>query len=69
MRVWHQSGRGAWQLYGHSHGKLPPAEGSPSMDAGVDTNAFRPYSLVELQSMFAVVGFYAKTLTKPRKHS
>ena len=23
MRVWNQSSRGAWHLYGHSHGKLP----------------------------------------------
>jgi calcineurin-like phosphoesterase family protein len=25
MRVWHHCGRGAWQLYGHSHGRLPEA--------------------------------------------
>ncbi len=55
MRVWHQSGRGAWQLYGHSHGKLPAAEGSRSLDVGVDTNAFRPYSFGEIQSRFADV--------------
>jgi calcineurin-like phosphoesterase family protein len=61
MRVWHQSGRGAWQIYGHSHGKLPSAEGSSSMDVGVDTNAFRPYSFVELQSGFAVVRSNAET--------
>ena len=50
MRVWHHSGRGAWQLYGHSHGKLPAAEGSRSMDVGVDTNGFRPYSFDEIRA-------------------
>lgn len=50
MRVWHHSGRGAWQLYGHSHGKLPSAEGSRSMDVGVDTNDFRPYSFDEIRA-------------------
>jgi len=50
MRVWHHSGRGAWQLYGHSHGKLPAAEGSRSMDVGVDTNDFRPYSFDEIRA-------------------
>ena len=56
IRLWHQSGGGAWQHYGHSHGKLPPAEGSRSRDVGVDKNAFRPYWLAENQSKFAVVG-------------
>jgi hypothetical protein len=32
LRVWNQSSRGAWQLYGHSHGKLPEITSSPSMD-------------------------------------
>lgn len=50
MRVWHHSGRGASQLYGHSHGKLPAGEGSRSMDVGVDTNGFRPYSLDEIRA-------------------
>jgi len=50
MRVWHHSGRGAWQLYGHSHGKLPATEGSRSIDVGVDTNDFRPYSFDEIRA-------------------
>lgn len=50
MRVWHHLGRGAWQLYGHSHGKLPATEGSRSMDVGVDTNDFRPYSFDEIRA-------------------
>jgi calcineurin-like phosphoesterase family protein len=50
MRVSHQSGRGAWQLYGYSHGKLPSVEGSRSMDVGVDTNALRPYSFDEIRA-------------------
>jgi calcineurin-like phosphoesterase family protein len=32
MRVWPHHGRGAWQLYGHSHGNLPDDPLSLSMD-------------------------------------
>lgn len=49
MRTWHQAARGAWHLCGRSHGKLPPAEGSRSLDVGVDTNDLRPYSFDELR--------------------
>ena len=51
MRVWHQSNRGAWHLYGHSHGKLPPLTGSRSMDVGVDTNGFRPWHFDEIRGL------------------
>lgn len=47
MRVWDRSHYGAWHLYGHSHGRLPPSE-ELSMDVGVDTHDFRPYSLDEV---------------------
>ena len=36
MRVWNRFHHGAWHLYGHSHGKLPEAPTSLSMDVGVD---------------------------------
>src|ERR1700687_3266529 len=49
MRVWHHSSRGAWHLYGHSHGKLPAPDTSLSMDVGVDTHDFRPWHFDEIQ--------------------
>ena len=47
MRVWHNSHNGSWHLYGHSHGALPDG-GNLSMDVGVDTHRFMPYSLAEI---------------------
>ena len=42
MRTWHRSHYNAFHLYGHSHGKL--AGIGKSIDIGVDTNDFYPYS-------------------------
>jgi len=50
MRVWNQSSRGAWHLYGHSHGKLPEITSSPSMDVGVDTHNFEPWHFEEIRA-------------------
>lgn len=51
MLSWHQSHRGAWQLFGHVHGNLIndgfeyPSKLTPNqMDIGVDTNNYFPYS-------------------------
>jgi len=44
------SGRGAWQLYGHSHGNLADDPLSLSMDVGVDTHDFRPWHFEEVQA-------------------
>ena len=52
MRVWHHSSRGAWHLYGHSHGRLPELP-APSMDVGVDTHNFSPWHFEEIQSHMA----------------
>jgi len=41
-RVWNKSHFGAIHLYGHSHGTLPGF--GRSMDVGVDTHDFFPYS-------------------------
>ena len=49
MRTWDQSHRGAWHLYGHTHGKLEE-NNSLSMDCGVDTNDFYPYSYSEIKA-------------------
>jgi len=64
MRVWNKSHKGSWMLYGHSHGTLDemtPHIANPTwigdqyyiknwrtMDIGVDTNVFLPYSFDEI---------------------
>ena len=49
MRVWNHSSHGAWHLFGHSHGRLPTLDTSLSMDVGVDTHDFRPWSFDEIR--------------------
>lgn len=46
MRVWPRSHYGSWQLYGHSHGNLPPQ--GKQWDVGVDNNNFYPVSFDQL---------------------
>jgi calcineurin-like phosphoesterase family protein len=46
MRVWPRSHYGSWQVYGHSHGGLPPI--GKQWDVGVDNNDFRPVSFTKL---------------------
>jgi calcineurin-like phosphoesterase family protein len=48
MRVWNKSHRGAWHLYGHSHGTLPDDPHALSMDVGVDCNDFYPFTFDEV---------------------
>lgn len=50
MRVWEKSHWGSWQLYGHSHGTLPP-EGK-QYDVGVDNNNFE---LVPLEKIIEIM--------------
>jgi calcineurin-like phosphoesterase family protein len=50
-RVWPHSGRGAWHLYGHSHGNLPDEPLSLSMDVGVDTHIFLPWHFEEVKEI------------------
>ena len=54
MRVWNQSSRGAWHLYGHSHRRLPDVSNSFSMDVGVDTHDFRPWHFDEINRRMAL---------------
>jgi len=54
MKVWPNHSRGAWQLYGHSHGNLPDDPISLSMDVGVDTHDFRPWQFDEIQAVMKV---------------
>ena len=56
MRSWKNRSKGAYHLYGHSHGKLP-GEGR-SMDVGVDTNNFYPYSWPEIKARLEPIPFF-----------
>lgn len=47
MRVWAKSHYNSWHLYGHSHGTLPSI--GKSMDVGVDTNDYYPYSFDDIK--------------------
>lgn len=46
MRVWSKSHYNSWQLYGHSHGKLPPI--GKQWDVGLDNNNLKLYSEEEI---------------------
>jgi calcineurin-like phosphoesterase family protein len=46
FRTWRDSGRGALNLHGHSHGRL--ARMARQHDVGVDVRGFRPVTLAEL---------------------
>ncbi len=47
QRTWLGAFRGAWHLYGHSHGNLSPFKSS--FDVGVDAHEFRPISYEEVK--------------------
>lgn len=47
-RVWHDSDKGSWQLYGHTHNQLPEIDPLLAMDVGVDANNFAPVSLEQV---------------------
>lgn len=51
MRVWNKSHRGAFHLYGHSHGTLPEND-TYSMDVGVDCHNFTPISFQYVLNKF-----------------
>jgi len=49
MRVWNESSKGSIHLYGHSHSSLEDKPHGKSMDIGVDTNDYYPYSYEEIK--------------------
>jgi calcineurin-like phosphoesterase family protein len=51
MRSWNAMRRGAVQLYGHSHGRLPGT--TQCLDVGVDAWDFRPVSFPEIRQRLA----------------
>jgi calcineurin-like phosphoesterase family protein len=56
FRVWNDQNKGAWHLYGHSHGNLPD-NNTKSLDVGVDCPSLsdytEPWSMDELAAAFA----------------
>lgn len=50
MRVWNGSHRGNWMLYGHSHGSLPDDPNSLSIDVGVDSNDYFPFTFDQIKT-------------------
>ena len=58
MRTWNGQNKGAWQLFGHSHGRLPLDYNVKSFDVGIDPTAnrlggrredYRPASFEEIK--------------------
>jgi calcineurin-like phosphoesterase family protein len=55
MKIWNKYHKGSWHLYGHCHNNLKDDEWwtkskrRRTMDVGVDTNEFRPYSFEDLK--------------------
>lgn len=47
LRSWKGSYRGAWNLHGHTHGRLPPI--GKQLDVGVDSHNFSPWSFDEIK--------------------
>ena len=53
MRVWNAMRRGAVQLYGHCHGRLPP--NAQSIDIGVDVFGLAPVTWPQIRSRIAAL--------------
>lgn len=60
MKVWHKSHRGSWQLHGHCHDHLrpdewwtksKPQERRRTMDVGMDTKGYKPWSFEDLEKI------------------
>lgn len=47
FRTWRHDLRGAWHLYGHSHGELPGY--GKSLDVGVDSIGLKPWSFDQIK--------------------
>ncbi len=51
MRTWQFQSKGAWQLYGHSHGNLDDDITLNSVDVGVDVWGMAPVSMAQLRAV------------------
>lgn len=47
FRTWNGAGKGAWNLHGHSHGRLKPLP--RQFDVGVDPRGYRPIRVADLR--------------------
>jgi calcineurin-like phosphoesterase family protein len=62
LRTWSAANRGAFHLYGHSHGNLPSY--GRSMDVGVDTHDFRPYHIDEIFEILSKIDVHEQWMIK-----
>lgn len=62
MRTWQFQSKGAWQLYGHSHGNLSDDPNILSADVGVDAWNMTPVSMAQLRAVMA------KKTPRPQDH-
>jgi calcineurin-like phosphoesterase family protein len=53
QRVWQNSHKGAWHVFGHSHQELPPY--GKSFDIGVEGNNYEPWSLEEIEAKMSTL--------------
>lgn len=53
MKVWDKSHKGAWHLYGHSHGTLPDDPNSLSLDIGMDCHNMFPLNFYQVKALMA----------------
>lgn len=54
FQVWNHIHRGAWNLYGHSHGNLKERKGFKACDIGVDSWFHAPVSYEHLKHKFSL---------------
>lgn len=52
MRAWNRSHYGAWNLFGHVHGAYDDLPNGKSLDVGVDSHDFKPWSFEQLKDKF-----------------
>lgn len=57
MRTWQFQSKGAWQLYGHSHGNLADDLTALSCDVGVDCWNMAPVSMAQLRAVMRTKEF------------
>jgi calcineurin-like phosphoesterase family protein len=52
FKTWNRGHHGSWMLHGHCHGNLPPDEHNrKTLDVGIDTWDYRPYSFDEMKEL------------------
>lgn len=52
FKTWNRGHHGSWMLHGHCHGNLSPDEHNrKTLDVGIDTWDYRPYSFDEMKEL------------------